>query len=80
MKEKVTKEEFDNFIKLYPNKLKTNCHTICEPPMVSFNDFSIAKYWPESMVASIVKNSSWDKNQKDDYYIDKQENKQKVSP
>lgn len=30
----VTKEEFDLFIKQYPNKLEKDFVTMCEPPML----------------------------------------------
>lgn len=52
---KVSKEEFDNFVKNYPNSKKLNWDVFraCEPPMGSFNDFSDGKVWPESMVAKV---------------------------
>jgi hypothetical protein len=48
---KVTEQEYRDFITTYPLPLKTDYTAICEPPMLSHNDFSGGKVWPESMVA-----------------------------
>lgn len=46
----VRKEQFFKF--LSDNQpLEQSTHRICEPVMVSYNDFSSGKIWPESMVA-----------------------------
>jgi hypothetical protein len=51
MKE-VTKEEFDAFLASYPRPLERNVTTICEPPNINYNDWTVAPAWPESVVAS----------------------------
>ena len=45
--EVVTKEEFEKYIKSYPNKLVRDYYM----DWYSWNDFSDGKVWPESMVA-----------------------------
>jgi len=47
----VTKEEFEQFLKDYPEKLVHDVCRVCDPPMISFNDFTKAEKWPESVVA-----------------------------
>lgn len=54
MKREVTKAEFDNFIKAYPNELSRDVTGISEPPTATYNDFSSGNVWPESVVASII--------------------------
>ena len=46
----VTREQFEQFIITYPRLLKCNVTAICEPPIVTFNDFSLGT-WPKSVVA-----------------------------
>lgn len=46
----VTEVEFDKFLKEYPKKLTRDYNQIYEPPLISFNDFSLGDY-PESVVA-----------------------------
>lgn len=48
----VTKEEFELFIKNYPHELEIDVCGIFEPPIKSYNDFTIGM-WPESVVAYI---------------------------
>jgi hypothetical protein len=49
----VTEEEFKTFLNEYPkSKLEWNCTGICEPPIGTYNDFSLGD-WPESIVAKI---------------------------
>jgi hypothetical protein len=52
MKE-VSKAEFDDFIKNYPSQLEKNVITFCEPPALTYNDFSDGKEWPKSIVAKV---------------------------
>lgn len=48
----VSKEKFELFINSYPCKLsKDICH-IVEPPIATFNDFTLGR-WPDSIVAKI---------------------------
>lgn len=61
---KVTKQEFDDFIKTYPRKLNPNTVRICEPPLTNFLDDSIhsdhelgsIEYYYDKVVASIYQN------------------------
>ncbi len=62
---KVTKKEFEDFIKNYPRKLTYDYTGISEPPAVSYNDFELANRWPYSVVANTWKYSD---NPNDYYY------------
>ena len=61
----VTKEEFMEFIKNYPRKLKRDVCGISDPPAVSYNDFELANRWPYSIVASTF---LYDDNPDDYFY------------
>ena len=52
MNREVKEEELKAFVESYPRKLEIDVTQICEPPMLSYNDFTLGK-WPESVVASI---------------------------
>ena len=62
---RVSKEEFINFINNYPRKLERDTYMVCEPPLITYNDFSTGKKWPESTVA---KYWYYDENPEDHYY------------
>lgn len=47
----VSRDEFWEFVKAYPNKLDVDKCGISEPPLVSYNDFTAGLVWPESMIA-----------------------------
>ena len=48
----VTKEEYDAFIAAYPNKpLSLDVAATFEPPLMTVNDFSTGKKWPDSVIA-----------------------------
>ncbi len=49
----VSKEEFEEYIKQYPNPLEKNVCAIPEPPLLTYNDFKLAEKWPESVVARV---------------------------
>ena len=49
----VTREKFDKFIEDYPRELETNVVTIGEPPLITYNDFTLGSY-PNSVVAKIM--------------------------
>lgn len=51
MKKKVDKNAFNSFINNYPKKLERDVYGVCEPPLITYNDFSKGD-WPESIVAS----------------------------
>lgn len=61
---KVTKQEFDDFIKNYPRGLSQNVVRICEPAMSNFLDDSIGSnhkigsfdYYHDKVVARICHN------------------------
>lgn len=44
--------EFKEWIATYPNKLERDVFGAAEPPLVTWNDFTRAPYWPDSVVAS----------------------------
>lgn len=46
----VTREELEAYVKSYPRRLARDVCAIGEPPVVSFNDFTLGN-WPESRVA-----------------------------
>ena len=48
----VTREEFEKFIAEHGEKLERDVYGAAEPPLVTYNDFSMAPKWPESVVAS----------------------------
>lgn len=48
---KCTPEELEEFVKSYPRKLVSDVYGACEPPLVTYNDFTLGN-WPESVVAS----------------------------
>jgi hypothetical protein len=70
MKE-VTKDEFVDFVKKYPNKLDWDVAHMVDPPMGSYNDFSDGKKWPESMIAKVKLRTKImsDNDNKNDYWI-----------
>jgi len=47
----VSKADFDQYISDYPKPLEKDITRICEPPMLTYNDFSDGKVWPQSIVA-----------------------------
>lgn len=75
MKRKVSKEEFNNFITGYPKPLEKDVYAVVDPPILSFNDFSDGKVWPESVVAFISLGADQygrfaTKEENDEYCID----------
>ena len=51
----VTKEVFDEFVNSYEKGVLVGDVTgICEPPLLTLNDFRNGRVWPDSVVASIV--------------------------
>ena len=47
---RVTKEEFEEYLKNYPHKLVRDVCGICAPPLITYNDFRFGKF-PYSIVA-----------------------------
>ena len=47
----VTKEEYYSFLEKYPRKITMDCTGICDPPLITANDFELANRWPHSIVA-----------------------------
>lgn len=67
---KVSKEEFDKFVKTYPRELCCDVWGACEPPLVTYNDFTLGN-WPDSVVAR-----TWAYSDKvGDYYYAKPEDR-----
>lgn len=52
IKKRVSKEEFDEYIKNYPRKLDFDVCGIAVPPALSWNDFELADRWPYSVVSN----------------------------
>jgi len=50
----VDKETFEKFVLNYPRNLDKDVFYACDPPLVSYNDFIRAPYWPDSIVATQV--------------------------
>jgi hypothetical protein len=46
-----TQQELENFVAAYPRKLERDVFGACEPPLVTYNDWTLGA-WPESVVAS----------------------------
>lgn len=56
MKKIISKENFAAIINEYPADLDYNENHICDPPMVTYNDFSDGKKWPESILCGFTAN------------------------
>lgn len=71
----VNKEEFENFKLTYQLKhnvtLKSDITGICEPPLLTLNDFSNGKVYPESIVAKayLMDGSDYYGGETTQYYI-----------
>ena len=68
---KVNFDEFIDYINNYHYTLERNVTGICEPPLITYNDFSLGS-WPDSVVASYLAYSD-DPN---DYYYTAPENRE----
>ena len=51
---RVTKEEFIKFLESYPRRLERDVCGICDPPVVSYNDWELANKRPYSIIASTM--------------------------
>ena len=47
----VTRGEYEDFLKQYPRPLEQDVCAICDPPVITHNDFELANRWPYSVVA-----------------------------
>ena len=67
----VNKEEFEQFISNYPNTLETDVAQFFEPPIKTWNDFTIAPKWPDSVVAfcELYDGSDYHGGMQPEYYI-----------
>ena len=67
----VSKDDFWLFVKSYPNKLETDVAGMYEPPIQSWNDFTLGK-WPESIVAyvNLYDGSEYHRFKHPEYFID----------
>ncbi len=67
----VTKEEFEKFEEEYGIPLDRDVTGICEPPLLTLNDFSKGKKWPESIVAKayIMDGSDYYGGKTTEYFI-----------
>lgn len=73
---KVSKEEFYKFVNSYPRKLEYDVTGYFDPPLATFNDFTLGD-WPDSIVASYSKND-WMENKGDHDYRILVKNKRKL--
>ena len=62
----VSEDVFYKHIKNFQKPLEKDITHICEPPMVTYNDFSEGKMWPDSVVAKI---KLFDYNEKKYFYL-----------
>lgn len=69
MDRRVDKSEFDAFIAAFPRPLTTDVAGMFEPPILSYNDLSSGKKWPESVVAYVVLHSKASDKTPDEYFI-----------
>lgn len=55
---KVSKDDFYEYIEKYQKensvKLERDVAMMCEPPLITYNDFSNGKVWPESIVVKSI--------------------------
>ncbi len=65
----VNKEEFKQFLASYPRHLDVDVTGICDPPLITYNDFTLADCWPYSVVA---KTYAYD-DSPDDYFYEPEE-------
>lgn len=66
---RVVEKEFYNFLKNYKRPLDRDCYAVCEPPSITYNDFSLGK-WPDSVVA---KTCLYDDDEDGYYYTPKED-------
>lgn len=66
---RISKIEFYKFIISYPRKLERDVYGVCDPPVVTYNDFELGN-WPDSVVA---KTWLYDDNPKEYYYCPKED-------
>lgn len=70
IKKRVTHDEFVTFVQNYPRKLTYDAYGVCDPPLVTYNDFELANRWPFSIVAST---HIYDDDPKDYFYVPPEE-------
>lgn len=63
---RVSKKEYETFLKNYPRGLTMDCCGISDPPLISANDFELANRFPYSVVAKRWATS----DNPDDYFYD----------
>jgi hypothetical protein len=71
---KVSEHEYNLFIKNYNNELSKDIAMMVDPPVLTHNDFSNDKVWPESVVAkrllnTAMKGTSAYNGEPDDFYV-----------
>lgn len=49
--QQVSRDEYNKFIENYPRPLAQDVCAICDPPIITHNDFELANRWPYSVVA-----------------------------
>jgi hypothetical protein len=69
----VTKEEFEVFVKAYPRPLEFDVAAMFEPPLCTYNDFTLGD-WPASVVASYEQFTSYEDPTPTGYKINEEAN------
>ena len=67
---KVSKEQFEAFIKSHRNKLEVHGVHFITPPRICYCDFEGGKEYPENIVAQIQQNSSLNDSLSKTHYED----------
>ncbi len=65
-----TKDELFAFLNKYPRELDVDITGIFDPPLKTYNDFTVDPKWPGSAVAKVSLGSCRE-GEKDEYYIKK---------
>ena len=74
VKKRVSKAEFEEFLRQYPRPLERDVFGACEPPAISYNDFELANRWPYSIVASTFAYM----DNPNDYYYEPEEDREYI--
>lgn len=59
----VSEDEYYDFLESYPREIERNVSSVCDPPVISYNDFKLGNF-PDSIIASRCAYTE----DKDDYF------------
>lgn len=74
IEKQVSRAEFEKFLKEYPRPLERDVYAPNEPPLVTYNDFTLG-VWPHSIVASTY---LYDDNPEGYFYESEEDRKYKI--